>query len=474
MAARRMGTAVAAVVATLVIAAGASAAGVTYIEDGNVWVASPDGAHKVQLTTDGTPSQPWYVPSQSVDGRSFAVQRTSWSNFLNMRVVTFGAADGRPGANVTLLVDATRLSLVRPLAGDVTDDGAWQMHEASYCVPSGMFFCLSNPSVGWLTPTQQDWGIMPPLGPSGARQPTLWGNRVVASDGSNITLGEAGASAIFGANAVTWITPSAGYAMKRADVPPSGGKVAMEVLRAAPGPGEPANLISIVPFSGGAEPPTLDPGNGCDMPQVGNAHSVTWSPDGTQIAWRDDRGLVVSGAPILPSPVDAICRLATPPVVITSRPASTSTDNKGSAYSTTGGPAFGGVDVAAMAAARTAAPVSSPAPGAVPAPSTVTRGSVTAPASASLSGSIPFTIAATKRGVITAVGRIPASLARRLRIPVVVARGTVIVRRSGKVTLSLRPTATGRRSARNLRGKTMVVTVTVPGQRTVRVPITLR
>ena len=48
------------------------AASLVYIKDGNVWIATPDGTTKRQVTTDGTPDAPYYSPSQADDGTIFA------------------------------------------------------------------------------------------------------------------------------------------------------------------------------------------------------------------------------------------------------------------------------------------------------------------------------------------------------------------------------------------------------------------
>src|SRR6185503_14157340 len=53
--------AVAAGVAGLVLPGAAAADSIVYVDGGNVWSASPDGAHKVQLTDGGD----WHSPTQS-------------------------------------------------------------------------------------------------------------------------------------------------------------------------------------------------------------------------------------------------------------------------------------------------------------------------------------------------------------------------------------------------------------------------
>src|SRR4051794_28641770 len=69
--------------ALLALPAIASADSIVYIDQGNVWSASPDGARKVQLTTGGQ----WHSPTQADDGTIAAVQGTG--------PITVMARDGR-------------------------------------------------------------------------------------------------------------------------------------------------------------------------------------------------------------------------------------------------------------------------------------------------------------------------------------------------------------------------------------------
>ncbi|HWK28220.1 MAG TPA: hypothetical protein VNS09_16765 [Solirubrobacter sp.] len=68
----------------LAVPATASADSIVYIDQGNVWSATPDGARKVQLTTGGG----WHSPTQADDGTIAAVQGTGPISVL--------ARDGRP------------------------------------------------------------------------------------------------------------------------------------------------------------------------------------------------------------------------------------------------------------------------------------------------------------------------------------------------------------------------------------------
>ena len=76
-------------VAALALPAVASADSIVYIDQGNVWSASPDGARKVQLTTGGG----WHSPTQADDGTVAAVQGTG--------PIVVMAPDGRPLHTIT-------------------------------------------------------------------------------------------------------------------------------------------------------------------------------------------------------------------------------------------------------------------------------------------------------------------------------------------------------------------------------------
>jgi hypothetical protein len=75
--------------ALLVAPAVANADSIVYIDQGNVWTASPDGAHKVQLTTGGQ----WHSPTQADNGTIAAVEGTG--------PITVMAPDGRPLHTIT-------------------------------------------------------------------------------------------------------------------------------------------------------------------------------------------------------------------------------------------------------------------------------------------------------------------------------------------------------------------------------------
>jgi hypothetical protein len=62
-----------ATVAALAGASAASASSIVFIEDDNVWLMSPDGSGRYQVTVDGTSQQPYSSPSQADDGTIVAI-----------------------------------------------------------------------------------------------------------------------------------------------------------------------------------------------------------------------------------------------------------------------------------------------------------------------------------------------------------------------------------------------------------------
>src|SRR3954447_318088 len=75
--------------ATLAVAPSAMADSIVYVDGGNVWSASPDGSHKVQLTDGGD----WHSPTQADDGTIAAVEGTG--------PIVVMARDGRPLRTIT-------------------------------------------------------------------------------------------------------------------------------------------------------------------------------------------------------------------------------------------------------------------------------------------------------------------------------------------------------------------------------------
>lgn len=470
---RTVGSVVAIVGAVLALAApGALASSVAYIEGGNVWLSSPDGTKKVQLTTTGTPAKPWLGVAQAPDGRTAAVYDNDSSGNANSRLQWFKVWDrnGNEIKDLPLQSKNVGTFITRPLAFEISDDGDWTVNEWSHCqggYGSGglYYFCLYLPHGSWLTLTTLP-NFLDPLELAEFRQGTFYGNRVVYSDGSAISVQKA-AGAPGGTDSDLWFSPPSGYKFMRADIPASGGKLAFETYQSG---GTPANTVSVASYSGDAGTGAVDFANGCDLPAAGGAHSVAWSPDGSQIAWRDDQGLKVAGAPILPHPEQTPCTLSSPPVVISAVPAKNSADSKDSAYLTTVGPSFGGTDVGAILAARQAkAAPPAAAPPATPPAGAPAGPAITPPAgqkASALGKGLSVKVVSLAAGSISGVATIPAAVARRLGIPATIGTGRITAARAGqKLTMKIKLGKKARRKLKKLRGVKVTVRVTQGGKR---------
>lgn len=465
--ARRLGTRIALALAVggLAVPAAAHAASVAYIENGNVWIASPDGRTKIQLTTSGTPEQPWRGVAQAPSGLTVGVyDGDPVTRDPRRQRLKVWDRSGLPVRDVALTSRPTPSVPERPQSLEISDDGAWVADEYTYCVPGTTFgtpdACASLARGSWVTATAAGAsGATPDL--PGFRQGTFLGNRLVASDGQRISVLQApGVPGTLAAD--PWIAPAVTLSYRRADVPPAGGKVAVEVFNGAL---TAKNAIAVVPFTGDAGTGTSDSSQGCTMgaPEVvGSAFAAAWSPDGAQLAWRDDQGVKVGGAPVLPWPSQAPCSLTSAPVLISSQRAKAELDLKDSSYQTTSGPSFGGADAAAMVSARARAK----ARGTLlydPREPLIARPRATT--ATSLRGGLRASVTSAAALPIAGTARIAPALADRLGLPTIVATGKASAAHAGeRVTLKLRLTARARRVAARLKGATLTLQAVQAGR----------
>jgi hypothetical protein len=419
--------------AALLVAASAAEASssVAYSEGGNIVLASPDGAAKLALTTDGTPVAPYYTAAQSATGVTVAARQ---EQFDTMRAVlhAFSVADGRETAANVLPRNALYTDTVMPIRLDIDPQGKTIAFGYSTC---GIGGCINRTNGYWLTFAEHGpANPSNPQGSSGLVAPSFHGNRIVSSDTVKI-LAQAPDNAPFNDAHTGWVDPgTAGARFWAAEVRPDGKAIALEF--SSPGTGFGVVLAAAEGTLGGATELK------CFLPAAGEAQDVTWSPDGTMLAWADDEGVKVARAPDLTEPPAAEdrCAMGSTPTVLSA----TGED-----------PNFGGADVPAMIAARGngggPAPDPGTGPGPAPAPGSPAV-AVTAPGKVSVKRGFKATVTAPAAGSV---------VAKLLRGPKVVGSGRATAAGAGplKVKVKLRRGV----RARTLRGKSLTLRVTWSG-----------
>ncbi len=300
MALSRIGVLVGALCAAAVVVAAlpsaASAASVAYIDGGEVWLSSLDGAQKSRLS-DGDDN--WQYVAASDGGRVAAVQRVP-SQISQTSTFRVWAADDAVAGNGALSAVSGYQSYAYPLSFDISANGVFLVYgfSASNMWPNAAF------TAGFYA-RSVDNNSGPPIEVSNARYPSFVGSRVVSAFGSEVRLQDP-AAVPFGTEFSFWInTSGTGLQLRRTDVAANGTLVASELHSDGPPAVDKISVLSVSGL-GGAWTGAVD----CFLPTVGLAKDVSISQDATRIAWKDDQGVKVAGVPT------AACTLSSPAVVI--------------------------------------------------------------------------------------------------------------------------------------------------------------
>ena len=451
-----MRAALIAIVVLLTMAPAAGAASIAYVDGGEVWLSSLDGAQKVRLATpvaNGAGATDEWLAVAAADGGRIVAARNEPGKVSSLSWFKAWEPSGASTVEGPLNAPSGWAVYVYPLGFDVTADGRHMVYgysNSSLCCP------ISFGRGTYVRPVTNS--SLPPIDIPGEEDPTLFGNRMIAHSGGTVHVQDTSA-APYGTDFAPWIDASAsGLELRRTDVAANGQLAALE-LEEWTGGSQTTGKIAVVATQGVDQAPTF--AVDCFLPASGVATDVSLSPDATRIAWTDDDGLKVAGTPTTAADP---CVLSSPPVVISA------TASQG---------AIGGADVGAfLPAPAQPAPGGGAPPGAAPPPAGGSRPvvvpprRVTAKALARPKG-VPVVVKVAGAGRVRISGTVPArALARRGR-PVVVATGSATARRAGTVTVRVRLTAAGRKQRRRLKGTRMTLRVTHGGLSTSK-GVTLR
>lgn len=437
----RMRLSLAVVASLLVLAAPADATQLSYVDQGQIWVSTLDGAQKRPISGPApviTPgeSRSWTEQAQSDDGFIVGVARESghsgaaaptWVWNPSGTVVTKGSLGYDNAYNNAMLALPVTLDLI-PGAAQLL----YTYSDLVYSYPVSSLYHgtwvgnTSNTSV-------QPFDVPDLIGSSLLGGRWVGVNAHAAGGDDNIVVGDAA----FSTSGHPWFRA---YGATAVDVA-ANGTVAGVIYRidtSSP------YALALFATAGPDAPPT---GASCDMPTVGNVGQVSISQDGRFVAWTDSRGLLI--APVPPLGSGSPCPLAAAPTVI----------------SATGSYPSIGASTLATPAPSPGSTTTVPAPtGSAPAPTAgVTPSRATARPSVGLARTVKASTLATGLTVRITVARAGAVTATARVGTKTLAKKTVRAKKPGTIKVKLKASRTLRRQLRGYRGRTLTIVVKGPG-----------
>jgi hypothetical protein len=421
--------AAATLLAAAALPASAAAAPSLVYAEGNIWVASPDGASKKQLTTNGG----YQFPSADDSGR----------------IVARVGATGAVARWYWLAADGTQLGIGTPAMRKCSDGISSSA--------AGPFWARVDPS-GTYVAYNYICGLyslrvaVDAVGSFGFNEHRFWsgywdaswfGKRLVASSGGSYVHADLPDAPT--GDLSQWLGSDEG-SIARVEVARNGTFSLVEV--------ELSSEASRLQFLTGNPD---NPGGGrCVLPATGRQFSHTISPDGTLVAWNDGGGVKVARVPDLSDPATEgqPCALAAEPVVISANgrhPAFTAYDYF---------PAPTPPPPPAGDTGRPDLPIPPVEPGIDVALPTRIK-------DAALARGVKLKLNATVPGNLTVRATAPAKTAKRLGVKVkrraktaVVATGSLRAV-AGENTVTLRLVSKARRRAARLKGARLTLTLTL-------------
>jgi hypothetical protein len=456
-----MRSALIAILVLLTTAPAAGAASIAYIDGGEVWLSSLDGTQKVRLAphvvNHAGETEKWVAVAASDSGRIVAARNFPGRNsgFSWFKV---WEPNGTSTVEGPLNAPSGWATQTYPLGFDVTADGNHMVYgysNSGFCCP------ISFARGTYVRPVTNS--SLQPINIPGEEHPTLFGSRMIAHSGGTVEV-QGTSAPPYGTDFAPWIdTSGTGLELRRTDVAANGQLAALE-LEQWDTSSQTIGKIAMLAIQGVDQPPTFPAAVDCFLPTSGVAKEASLSPDATRIAWTDDGGLKVAGAPTTAADP---CVLSSPPVVISP------TASQG---------AIGGTDVARFLPSSGPPPAGGPpsgggggggggAGGDGKAPLATVPKRLTTKALAGPKG-VPIKVRVARAGKVKISGTVPAKVLRSSK-SVVVATGSTTAKRAGTVTVRLRLTAAGRKKRGRLKGARLTLRVSQRGLSTTK-RVTLR
>src|SRR3954464_2339739 len=430
----------------LVLSNEASAASIAYVDNGEVWLSSLDGAQKVRLAapvvnTSGA-TEKWLDVAAADNGRIVAVRNEPGKT---ARVSWFKVWE--PNGTSTVEGPLNSLSgwalYAYPLSLDLTADGSHMVY--GYSV-SG-FCCPTSFARGiYVRPVSNS--PLDPISISGQQDPTVFGNRVISHTGTTVNVQDAGTP--YGPDFAPWLDLSGvGLDPRRTDVAANGQLAAIGVEQWNGGT-QTIGKIALVSTQGVDQGPVAPVD--CFVPVSGVAKDPSLSQDARAVAWNDGQGLKVAGAPV--SAADP-CQMTSPPVVISPTGAHAS---------------IGGANVATFL--PPVVPVPPPNPGGGGGGGTLAAPVVTLPAKVTtkaLGSGLRLKVKLPVAGKVTITATVPAKAMGRKGKPVTIGTGSALAKGAGTVTVKLKLNSAARKRLKKLKGVKVTLRFVQNGRTTTKI-----
>ena len=447
----------------LTMAPAASAASIAYVDGGEVWLSSLDGTQKVRLATPvvngGGQTETWLAAAVSDTGRIVAVRNVAGTTARSARFQVW-EPNGTSTVEGPLNAPSGWAEYDYPLGFDVTADGSHMVYGYSN-TPA----CCGSPLGHGTYVRPVTNSVLNPIDISGQEHPTLFGSRVIAHAGETVNV-QTTAATTYGTAFTPWLDVSAiGLDLRRTDVAANGQLAGLEFEQWSGG-SQTTGKISVLAIQGVDQAPTFPAAVDCFMPATGVATDASLSADATRIAWTDDEGLKVAGAPTTAADP---CALTSPPAVISPTASQGAIGGANVAEflpdpPSTPPPAGGPPSTGGLPPTSGAAPLAAPV-------ATVARRVRTSALAGARGLAIKVKVA--RAGKVKISGTVPARILRRRGRPVVVATGSATAKRAGIVTVRVRLTTAGRKQRKRLKGARMTLRVSQAGKSTTK-RVTLR
>jgi len=441
------------VLATLAFALGvtnqARAASVAYIDNGEVWLSSLDGAQKVRLAapvvnTSGAIDK-WLDVAAADNGRIVAVRNQPG---YNSRLSWFKVwePDGTSTVEGPLGAPGGWAIYIYPLSFDITADGKHMVYgysNSGFCCPQS--FARGT----YVRPVTNS--LLEPIPISGMEHPTLFGDRVIAQSGTTIYVQNVGTP--YGDDFTPWLDADVGLDLRRTDVAANGKLLAFG--------GELRNggtltdgKIGLLSIQGVDQLPAFPAAVNCYVPASGVAQDPSLSQDARAVAWNDGQGLKVAGAPV--SAADP-CEMTSPAVVISPTGVHAS---------------IGGANIAAFLPSPAPVPPSNPSgPGPQGGGGTLAAPVATLPAKVTtkaLGSGLSVKVKLSGAGKVTVTATVPAKAMGRKGKPVTIGTGSAIAKGAGTVTVKLKLNSAARKRLKKLKGAMLTLRFVQNGRTTTK------